>query len=358
MPRKKTVERYEDRLCDLSIDGCGSACVPESCIASQHNACRGCTDCDFKDSGCKKKVNSCARCWVRCYRRPDLNEWLKDIKGLDLDKPASYLPFTGDLPFFIPQVKNTTYGIYHPAYMLSIKRFLNPQNLRWFYKKSDFRKAYKISPDTKVLLVFYAEDDLIESIWTNQYNDWGGGKNFWDSLAEFKFDGVASVNYSCFANHPRMEHIINIKRNILTAERLSAAGIPVVLDIMWHSESDFDRLLAWGVEHGTKWYGINCQTLKKASWTLPLIYKYANKVLTADPNARIIINGIINYDRVVGIVKEFGNRVHICNFGAFLNVAHHNGYSIDNKKWLHSDKPLPDLWQETIQAYEDWGKGK
>lgn len=344
---KKTASVYE-----ITIDGCGSNCTPETCAAMAAGACHGCTACDF---GKECPRGGCDVCWVRCWRRSGadpLARWIEDVDGIGFEGARCVKPFDGDLPFFIPQVKDTTWGVKHSAYMLNIQRFVNKHNLRWFYKKRDFRHSYKMKAKTKVILSFCTEDDLLESIWTRQFQDWGGGKTFWQSLAEFGFDAAISVNYSCFANHPRMEHVLSLKRNLLAAQRLAEAGIPVIMDLMWHTELDFDRLVDWALENKMRWYNINCQTMKKASWAMDLIFKYADRLFEHVPDARLLINGILDIGRVEALVARYGERIALANFGAFMHTVYHRHYDIGQRKWVRIDKPLSDIWKINLGMYE------
>lgn len=358
--KKSSIEKYEDSVCELTMDGCGSACAKGLCSAMDVGACRGCTNCDFGNDGCPK--GGCDYCWVRCWRKSGaetLDMWIEDVGGLSLDDVTCSKPFTGDLPFYIPQIKTTTWGVDHPAWMFNIQRFVNKNNMRWFYKKRDFRESHKILPDASTILSFCTEDDLIEAIWTRQFGDWGDGKNFWQGLGHFNFTAALSVNYSCFSNHPRMEHILNIKRNLLTAQRLAEAGIPVIMDLMWHSELDFDRLVSWGMKQGMKWYNINCQTMKKASWTIKLISKYADKLFDTAGDVKLLINGILEQSRVKKLVKRYGKqRISLCNFGVFMHTSYHRYYDLKQNKWIKVPTPLPDLWRQNLDLYQSFGEGE
>jgi hypothetical protein len=352
--------KYDDVVCDITMDGCGSSCTEDACDAMKGGACRGCSRCDFFNKCPEKsgKKLQCGECYLRCSRRADVADWLKDIGGVELTKCDGFKAFDADLPFFVPQVKDTAYGVDHGAYLLSFQRFLHMHDdgMRWYYKKRNFRHSYKISPDAKVLLHFYAKDNLLELIWRLQDMDWGDGKNFWEHIAGYGFDGVVSVNYSCFSNQPRMEHVINIKRNIITAQQLSKVGVPVILDLMFHSDMDRDRLLVWGRDNGVKWYSMNCQTLKKAHWAVDLISTTVDEVLVAHPGAKVLLNGPFDRKRVTTLAKRFGDNIRVSNC-AFMKISMGLGYDARSNKWLASDDPKESLWRKTIDLYQSWGNG-
>jgi hypothetical protein len=285
--------------------------------------------------------------------------WIKDVGGFSIDSVKCENVFNGELPVFIPQIKDSCFGVEHGAYLISFTRFLRilDGDVKWLYrKKKTIREAYKIPDKTKLILHFFAKDDLLEVIWRFQDKDWGGGKNIWQVFAEFGFDAVIPVNYSCFGNQPRMEHVLNVKRSILSAESLSKVGIPVIMDLMWHSDVDFDRLLAWGLSRNVQWYSMNFQTLRKGNWALPLIIELLEKVFMSNPNAKVIANGISDEKRIKAIWSKFGDKVVVSNFSAFVKSAQ-TGLVYDEKckKWVKTGQDKVECWKKTVDMYTRWG---
>lgn len=348
--------KFDNSIVELTMNGCGSFCTEELCVAKASGACRGCTNCDFFN---KCPQDGCEHCYVRCGRHTKLQMWLDDVEGLDLDMVKCLNVFNKKLPFFIPQIRDTSLGVEHDVYLISFSRFFRLINndIKWLYrKKKTLKEAYQIPEKSKMILHFYAKDDLLEIIWRFQDMNWGEGKNLWDVFAEYGFDGAISVNYSCFANQPRMEHVINVKRNILSAQALSQAGIPVILDLMWHSDIDFMRLMKWGVENKINWFAMNFQTLRKGQWAEDLILSSLDKVFKVKPDAKVIANGISSEKRIKAVVKRFGNKVIISNFGAFLKAKSGMLYNEQEGKWVKTGLTKSELWKQTLNMYMRWGK--
>ncbi len=346
--------QFDDQICETTIDGCGSFC--DTCVAKISGTCRGCTHCDFFNN-CPS--DSCGKCHIRCGQHATLPNWIEDVEGLDLAHVNCSTPFNDKLPFFMPQIRDTSFGVQHDAFFISFSRFLRivDGDVKWLYrKKKTLREAYNIPDTTKMILHFYAKDDLLELIWRFQDMDWGNGKNLWQVFAEYGFDAAVSVNYSCFANQPRMEHVLNVKRNILSAQALAQAGIPVILDLMWHSDVDLERLLSWGDANKISWYSLNFQTLRKGNWAKELILSSLAKVFKIVPNARIIANGISEESRIKEVVATFGDKVSISNFGAFMKACSGLIYDESAGKWVKSSRTKAECWNHVSQTYIKWGQ--
>jgi hypothetical protein len=349
---KLSNRRFDDQICDITMDGCGSFC--EFCPAKIAKTCRGCTRCEFFNN-CPQE--DCAKCHVRCGRHSALDMWLNDVDGVLLDEVKCPTVYCGNLPSFVPQIRDTNFGVAHSAYLISFSRFLRLVNgdVKWLYrKKKTIKEAYGIRPEDSLILHFYAKDDLLELIWRFQDADWGEGKNIWQMFADYGFDAAISVNYSCFANQPRMEHILNVKRNILSAGALSKAGIPVIVDLMWHSDVDFDRIIQWGRENSVVWYALNFQTLRKGDWTRDLILSLLDKVFKAVPGACVLANGLTEPKRIKEIVGRFGSQVVISNYGAYIKSCACLVYVEKAKTWLNLGLEKAECWQRAVELYTRW----
>lgn len=366
MEKKRLRDRFDDIIHsdreydnlnrDIVMEGCGSFC-DESCSAYKDGACSGCTRCDYfnncPDGGCEK-------CYVRCGQRDDVVEWCKDVDGLLFDDVKCRKPYTNKkLPFFIPQVRRNFFREKHPAVLVSLSNFLTVQNnkIRWLYRRSKrIREALSIPSGVKMILHFYAKDDLLEFIWGFKDSDWGDGKNFWEILAEYGFDAAISVNYSCFSNQPRMEHVINMKRNVLSASYLANVGIPVIQDLMWHLDEDLFRLVLWGKQNNIKVYSMNFQTARRGEWVANLIKSSLAKVFSVQPDARVIINGVANKARIVAVNSEYSGRISISNMSAFIKSMACLQYDEKSNAWLKTNMTKQECWHETLKMYKGWGK--
>jgi len=307
MPIKQSIQKY-DRICpDLFIDGCGSMC--DSCSGQEF--CGGCNQCE--------KLNcssaTCTDCEVRCWRINNLPDWLKDINGLSIDNLSCQNTFKENLPAYIPQLKNSAFMTDHPAYIINIERLLIPKTLRWgFRQRGSIRKCFKIPDASKLILSFCTKDATLERIWKFS-ESWQDQQSFWDGVAYYaEHQGLTasfSVEFSCYSNAPRLDHLINIKRNIISAHELSKRGIPIILDAIVRTDADLIRLTQWGKKNDIKWYVLNFQRLRRTQWLLALIEKRIEIVIGAGGNA--IISGIAAPDIASFLINKYGDRISITN---------------------------------------------
>lgn len=321
--------------CEISMDGCRSFCVPGACEAATDGFCCGCNDCDFGDPQGQCPDGGCEECWVRCWRRNNHAEWMKDINGLDFNTEKCALPFVGELPGCIPQIRDNVWDIYHPAYIVPIRRIMNLKNRKLVFRQKGIRHHWHIPENSKLIVSFCARDDIIEDIWSRQYQEWDeNGRNFWEVLSDYKFDAALSVDFSCFGNYPRMEHLICMKRNIITAGRLAAVGIPVILDVMTYSDDDYERFLSWGKDNGLIWYNLNYQMTKKVPWVLDLICEKCDKLFAMIPEAKIIITGIGDAERVGILLRRYPGKISISTSNLLMHSQYRRVYSIVDHVWI------------------------
>lgn len=345
------------KLCEMSMDGCRSACSPEGCEAAAAGYCRGCNYCDFGDPQGKCPAGGCEKCWVRCWRRKDLDIWMQDIGGLDFNTEKCILPFVGDLPGCVPQIRDDVWNIEHPAYVIPIRRLMNLKKRTLGFRKKGLRYHWNIPASSKLILSFCARDDIIEDIWTRQFEAWDDeGHNFWETLKTYNFDAVLSLDYSCFVNYPRMDHLMAMKRNIITAGRLAEQGIPVILDVMAFCDEDFDRFVLWGREQGMQWYNINYQKTKKVPWVLDLISKKCARILELVPDAKIMVMGVGDAERTGILLNRFPGKLAISTSNLLMHSQYKRVYSEIDHRWIRLGVSCDEAFRRNLAIYNKLGK--
>lgn len=340
------------KVCEISMDGCRSFCVPGGCEGATAGFCRGCNDCDFGDPQGKCPNGGCDKCWVRCWRRNNHAEWMEDIGGLDFNTETCVLPFVGDLPGCIPQIRDNVWDIYHPAYIVPIRKMMNLKNRRLVFRKNGLRHHWHIPAESKLIVSFCARDDILEDIWSRQNQAWDDeGRNFWEVLSDYGFDAAISLDFSCFGNYPRMEHLMCMKRNIMTASKLAAAGIPVILDIMTYCDEDYDRFLAWGKDQGIVWYNLNYQMTKKVPWVLELIYDKCDKLFAAVPNAKVIITGIGDAERIGILLNKYPGRISVSTSNVLMHSQYKRVYSVTDHVWIKQAVTPEEAFRRNLEIF-------
>jgi len=343
------LKEYE--LCELSMDGCRSACTPEGCDAAAGGYCRGCNNCDHGDDKCPQ--GGCSNCGTRCWRRNDIEAWKKDIKGFSFDTEVCSLPFTGELPGCVPQIRDNVWGVSHPAYVIPIRRLMNLKNKTLGFRKHGLRHHWNIPEESKLILSFCARDDIIEYIWTRQFKAWDkDGRNFWEVLADYRFDAALSVDYSCFLNYPRMDHLMSMKRNIITANRLAEHGIPVILDVMIYSDEDLERFVLWGKSQGMIWYNLNFQRTKKVPWVIDIISKRCDRIFELVPDAKIMLTGIGDAERAEIFLKKYPGKIVLSTSNLLMHSQYKRVYSKLENRWIQLPVTPKEAFERNLDIYK------
>lgn len=95
-----------------------------------------------------------------------------------------------------------------------------------FRDGAELRAKYRLHPDTKILLSGVAIDRHLEIFWAQHRK-----ADLAAQLARLGVCGITTPNFSFFTDVTGFQILRNLKRILLTAERLSAAGIKVSLHL-------------------------------------------------------------------------------------------------------------------------------
>ena len=135
-----------------------------------------------------------------------------------------------ELPSFIPQVDGHDIAaldaqLQWPAYAVGLRRVISAATHKVYprFQGTTAHQALGLRPQQKAILVGYAQDPLVEAYWTRRIKD-----RFAQRLAEQAWDLVLAPNASMYFNQPRAENLINMRRNLMLAAELAAAGVAAV----------------------------------------------------------------------------------------------------------------------------------
>ena len=159
------------------------------------------------------------------------------------------------------------------------------------------------------------------------------------------------MDFSCYRNFPRMDHVISLKRNVLSAARLSEVGVPVILDVLTHSDIDRERMYDWGEVNGLQWFHMNYQTYKNVGYMNGIIIQRCDRLFERLPNARLIITGVADMSRVETLIKRYIGRISLVNSSAYMNTIYYRRH-VDNGIWVKENRPLGELWATTLKMYD------
>lgn len=299
----------EKRTIQLTVEtGCGLTC--EYCVQYKEGLCYGCYD------GCGDSIRNCVdvtkcgvtesgeerACDVRCCKRVDIKEWIDDVSngvGSLSIQNVDWEPFPFvDVPNFIPSINGQVDRAELPFVCVPLNRFYSARTDKITSNFKDVQDLFKLHPDTKVILNAYCQDPLLEKFWTSHR-----AKDHFQRIRDMGVEYALGFNYSVYHGHPRMEHLINIKRNFQIIENMQEAGFKVIPDLCWHNSADLKQFVEW----------INAQYLHTVSISLQLSRDnriMARNLLDIDfmiencPNVkRWIVNGPSTPSRI-SLLKE------------------------------------------------------
>lgn len=349
MPRKSSLLKFNKLIEEIPMDGCGSQC--QDCVATR--ICKGCNQCHLFNNcppaGCKS-------CSARCWRREDIKQWLLDAKGLSIDSCSCPTVFTAELPGYIPQIMSNAYFAEHPAFAINIHRLVQTKHKTWCYRKQGIKHHFKIPESSMALLSFCTKDELLEEMWTRSEN-WHREESVWDALKDYAsdnrgdrqgFEGSMSIEFSCFADFPRMEHHINIKRNLISAHELSHRGLPIIIDAAHKTQEDLIRVLEWGTKNKIKWYVLNYQRTRDVPWLEKMLKQKIKTILQYD--GKVILSGIASPRLVANLMKDFQGHLAITNTVVSMKTNYYKEFT--GTSWQPSNKKHRELMQYNLKQYQ------
>src|SRR5208283_808082 len=210
----------------------------------------GCQSCELLEScggvyeGWDCLVQCCndpQHCTSACFRSKHFVKVVRDAGGLDIERRWQIGRHYSKLPTYIPHILNgyqrseclptrhvalTTYDV------LSVGSRAVPHRLS---SSSGLREHFKISPKAQVLLLSIGKDHRLERYWKYELS-----QRLPERLASLGIKYVTAPNYSFPLNVPRPEHLVNRRRSLVSAERMSAAGLSVIPHLNAMTQKDWD----------------------------------------------------------------------------------------------------------------------
>jgi hypothetical protein len=185
---------------------------------------------------------------IRFSDRDDMAVWMADVGGtFAFDDITFTNQMPKGLPRYIPFADGDTMDAFHrsitwPAYALGFRRVMSAYTykLRPRWRQRLPHDILGLKEGQLAILSCYGADPLVEGFWTNRHKN-----NLLNAIAAHNWDLVLAPNYSIYGNHPRPEHLLNIRRNLLIAQEMSEAGINAVPNVYWFRLEDLERTVDW-----------------------------------------------------------------------------------------------------------------
>jgi hypothetical protein len=315
--------------------------------------CSGCnSDCAY--CGCARAEgrggSRCGQCPIRCGSRPDIAAWMADVGGtLAFDDVVLELELPRGLPRYIPQVDGHDVaafdaGLHWPAYGVGLRRVVSPQTLDIYpkFEGTTAQEALGLAPGQLAVMVGYADDPLVEGVWTHR-------RRLIRAIASQTWDLVLAPNFSMFGNQPRAEHLLNFRRNLLLASEMTDAGIPAVPNLYWFRKEDIDRYLAWCDRETPAAVATNLQTLRTdGDWDFGLA-GLTYLAMGLAPEVAVVVTGASRPDRIATLLELFGDRLHLVSQNAQQYARHGALMTADGRVDRHAR--AEDLFAANVRYY-------
>lgn len=125
-------------------------------------------------------------------------------------------------------------------YSVALDDIIRPNGDLYYHSSRGLRQAFHLPPDGRLCLVASIKDALLERMWQHSAIN-----RLWSRIRGLNFEFVTSLSFSVFENQPRGAQILMQEKNLLAADLLAAAGIPVVPLILDIFEEDLEHTLKW-----------------------------------------------------------------------------------------------------------------
>jgi hypothetical protein len=249
----------DNTYCQLTIDAvCGTFC--NSCKQYTDGLCYGCyEDCsaDIRDcttTECHKETTSQiidpdgnlrlikGPCAMRCCKRNNIKEWIERVsngKNSLAIQNVNWNPFAlPNLGQFIPCINDPVDGCEIPYVALPLSKIYSYRTDAIFNR--DLYDIFRLHPKTKIIMTSYCQDQIIEQFWRSREI-----KKHFREIKKRGVDYSLAFNFSVYHGTPRMEHLINIKRNFELISEMQNEGINVIPDLGWHNAADLEQIVEW-----------------------------------------------------------------------------------------------------------------
>ncbi len=280
---------------------------------------------------------------------PDLLRWIATVRGLCFDDVIAQPGECFDLPAYVAGIDGGGCG------------YVGGGRLEWialtlgdvFSSKQllagcecDIREKLQVSEGTKVVLLGIGKDDLLERMW-------GARGRVMDTIAGLNFDLVTAFNYSIWHNEPRFEHLVNLKRSLLTFEMLQDLGVPVIPHVYWYNRADLQRWAEWLHASPVRAIALNLQT-GKSQRVWEMLLEGVQWIGQAFPrHLEYLVIGPTTFERMRSVLLHLG-RVTFCNKDAYIMACKRRFKTWDGARFgmVQCDAEPGDIFLHNVALFD------
>lgn len=293
------------------------------------------------------------RCHMACFSSAaNMTNVVEDAGGLGIDRRWHLTQARHILPDYIPHVAHrsgrskalsrlhvglTTYDVLAAGF----------KSGRHLSTPTELRDHFKISRRARVLSLSIAKDNRLENYWKHELS-----RKLPERLAALGIQYVTTPNYSLPVNVPRTEHLVNIRRSVVCAERMSLAGLSVIPHLNAMTQTDWDYWRDFLRDHPQIYYvALEFQTglrvKRKAIWHLSQFLNLQESL------GRALHLIAVAGKRHLPYLAEFP-AVTIVDSGPFLRTLKRRRIDNQNGKWkitrTAKGEPLQDLLGHNVKV--------
>jgi hypothetical protein len=235
----------------------------------------------------------------------------REAGGLQFDDVVAVPQAAVEFPIYVPQVEcGIELTMLREAHVaVTLKSVFSGRRLQPRVSE-DIRRSLKLPGDAKVILLGIGKDEFIERIWGHQ-------RHVFESIPRMGFSLVTALNYSIWFAEPRLEHLVNMKRSLLTFERLQALGIPAIPHVYWYNTLDLQRWADWLSRNDVDMISVNLQTARSEQVWTRLLAGIEWMAKHFPERMRYLIIGPSTYERMTAVRERVGP-VTFCNKDAYI----------------------------------------
>ena len=313
-----------------------------------------------EDYCCQEPEN----CDVVCRNNPeDFVNRIREINGFDLmtvdHAPKLAVPV---LPSVIPLLyhrggRSDTLSI--EAVSLQFFQMFNHETGKLqFDTHEELCKAYRISPNTRIILSGTEVDKPLECWWSFSLKR----REIIKELKKLNIDLVTTPNYSVFSDQPRWDDLHSMKRIALIWQEFMEEGLPAALHVNARTDIDWQRwvdFICYRPEVGNIAFefGTGAGWMKRREW-------YAGKLSNlAESVGRPLHLTVRGGASILPMIADSFESISFLDTSAFMKTVKRRRAILKGRKleWescpTNKDAPLDFLMKHNIQVTSQWVQG-
>ncbi len=231
---------------------------------------------------------------------------LAEVNGIDFEDIVITDPINPSLPRYIPTIPNGSgklFTEYTPEYVaVSLSDVVSAKQMK---VAADIHARLGVSKKTKVILLGFANDALLERMWPAAVRH-----RVIAELSKLDLHAVIPPDYSVWANQPHAERLINQKKSMIIYREMIDEGLPAIPHITWHGKNDIDEHIRLLERHpNIKTIALDLQTIGPDTEWQRLLVDLAYLATKLDGDMRCLITGPSVKSRIEQIIRILPNAI-------------------------------------------------